>query len=441
MANSPHKGSIINDPKRKVSQSPPSSPPLQPSNIELESSKEELQSLNEELKTVNCQLLEKITELDQSNVEISNQLANTEIATRLGAERFRAILDTASDAIITFDNHGTIDSVNIATESIFGYSSAQTIGMNFNALMSPSFIAGHEDFVERVLTKKYSRVGGERTEVSCQKKDGSSFPAEFSVSRVDHLELFTGVLRDISKRKAMQQHVLEIAADEQRRIGLELHDGTQQELTGLTLYANAILETINNAPRLQTALGAEGETSWQFGNSDYERLKTNTAIMAQRLSEANRHVRDLAHGIMPVQVDTEGLRSALSELAESTNSDSVRCRFECAGEFGSLCNTTATHLYRIAQEAVTNSLRHGHAGHILISLNQREVWITLQVDDDGIGFAFANAKPCASVASGLGLQTMEYRANLIGGSLEIANKTDGGTLVKCLLMQEVVQNG
>ena len=163
--------------------------------------------------------------------------------------------------------------------------------------------------------------------------------------------------------------------------------------------------------------------------------------MAQRLSEANRHVRDLAHGIMPVQVDAEGLRSALSELAEATNSESVQCRFECSGEFGTIHNTTATHLFRIAQEAVNNTLRHGGASQILISLMQRDDRITLQVDDDGIGFDTADATRGASTKSGMGLQTMEYRANLIGGSLSIRNKTNGGARVKCLLLQEVVQNG
>jgi two-component system, chemotaxis family, CheB/CheR fusion protein len=369
------------------------------------------------------------------------ELQSSEKKTRLAAERLRAILNTTSDAIITFDSRGTIDSVNQATESIFGYASPETVGMNFNALMSPAFLIGHEDFIQRFSAEKFARSEGEHMEVSCQKKDGSSFPAELSVSRVDHLELFTGVLRDVSKRKAMQQHVLEIAADEQRRIGLELHDGTQQELTGLTLYANAILETINNAPRFEPAQDSNDVAAWQFSNPDYQRLKSNTKTMAQRLSEANRNVRDLAHGIMPVQVDAEGLRSALSELAEATNSESIRCCFECSGEFGVIDNTTATHLYRIAQEAINNSLRHGDASQILVSLDQRGNRITLKVDDDGVGFDRAHADRGGSIAGGMGLQTMKYRANLIGGSLDIRNKAEGGTLVKCLLLKEVIRNG
>ncbi len=69
------------------------------------------------------------------------------------------------------------------------------------------------------------------------------FPADLAVSQVNHLGLFTGILRDISSLKEMQRHILEIASEEQRRIGFELHDGTQQELTGLSLYANALQET------------------------------------------------------------------------------------------------------------------------------------------------------------------------------------------------------
>ncbi len=152
-------------------------------------------------------------------------------------------------------------------------------------------------------------------EIVCTRKDGTLFPADLAVSQVNHFGLFTGILRDISSLKEMQRHILEIASEEQRRIGFELHDGTQQELTGLSLYANALQDTI------QTAIEVDAPDSSvvQFNQNDFERLKHTASLLTKRIAETNEHVRDLAHGIMPVQIDAEGLRSALMELVTSIN--------------------------------------------------------------------------------------------------------------------------
>jgi len=122
----------------------------------------------------------------------------------------------------------------------------------------------------------------------------------------------------------MQQHILDIANDEQQRIGLELHDGTQQELTGLSLIANALQQNLENATPAET----NGLQKWQFEASDFQRLKDTSALLSKRLAEANKNVRDLAHGIMPVQIDAEGLRSALDELVSSVNAiENDKCSF------------------------------------------------------------------------------------------------------------------
>ncbi len=90
----------------------------------------------------------------------------------------------------------------------------------------------------------------------------------------------------------MQRHILEVASDEQRRIGLELHDGTQQELTGLSLYANALQETIQTAADVDVS----GSHLYQFKATDFERLKHTAELLTQRLAETSEHVRDLATG-------------------------------------------------------------------------------------------------------------------------------------------------
>jgi two-component system CheB/CheR fusion protein len=228
----------------------------------------------------------------------------------------------------------------------------------------------------------------------------------------------------------MQKHILEIAADEQRRIGLELHDGTQQELTGLSLYANALQDTIQSACQIE-----EKALVWQFEVSKYERLKETAALLSKRLAETNRNVRDLAHGIMPVQIDANSLQSALIELSKSISSnEGLSCVFECEGEIKIPNNTTATHLYRIAQESVNNALRHSSANRIQIHLTQQDDRICMEVSDNGVGFDNETKHPNRLTMKGMGMRTMEYRASLIGGRVQIQPVPEGGTLVRCEIL-------
>jgi len=364
-----------------------------------------------------------------------------EIKTHENAERLRSILNTASDAIITIDRQGIIDSVNRAAMALFGYTRSELVGNNVNMLLPMPFRKEHDGYLQRFLATGEAHIIGTSREVIGRRKDGSTFPADLTVSMVDHLGLFTGILRDISSRKELQKHALEIAADEQRRIGLELHDGTQQELTGLLLYANALLETIESASTKQLDRQTDSAVLREFGEADYSRLRSTALLIVKRLGEAGQHVRDLAHGIMPVQIDAEGLQSALHELAQSTNSDKIHCRLEYSGDFETLHNTTATHLYRIAQEALNNAIRHGAASQILISLRRDEQRISLEVADNGTGIDNTTIPRSGSPTAGMGLRTMEYRAGLIGGVIRIEKKPDGGTLVRCLILHEAAYNG
>ncbi len=353
-------------------------------------------------------------------------------ALKQSEERNRAILKTASDAIITINNQGEIDSVNQSTETIFGYTSSELVGQNVSILMPQPFSREHDGYIQRFLRTNEARIIGTGREVLCQRKDGSTFPADLAVSQVDHLGFFTGVLRDISSRKEMQKHILEIAADEQRRIGLELHDGTQQELTGLSLYASALQETIQTADQIEF----EGMSIWRFEDTDFLRLQHTSELIAKRLIETNKHVRDLAHGIMPVQIDAEGLQSALIELARSINSvERIRCVFECDGELNIPNNTTATHLYRIAQEAINNALRHGAAESIRIVLQMLDDRIVLDIHDNGIGIQSDLTNANGLTTKGMGMRTMEYRASLIGGRVQAQPAPDGGTLLRCEILK------
>ena len=351
-------------------------------------------------------------------------------------ERMGAILNTAADSIITIDRQGQIDSANRATESLFGYARDELIGQNVSLLIPSIYNDHHCDGVNGAVNgaivgdgqNRQAQFMGRTQEAVAQRKNGDPFPVDFAFSKVDHLGLYTGILRDISERKELQSHILEIASEEQRRIGQELHDGTQQELTGLTLFAGALCELLDTGARQETPNGE----NWMLNESDLGKLKQTADRLLQGLKEANLHVRTLSHGIMPVQVDAEGLRSALAELAAVTNEQQqVQCHFEFSGSSSVSDNSIATQLYRIAQESLNNALQHGLANDILISLSQQDGQIILQICDNGVGIDPHLKQELGKVGGGMGLRIMEYRASMLGGVLQVERNSGPGTTVRC----------
>jgi len=351
----------------------------------------------------------------------------SEAALREREEQLRAVLNTAADAIITIDLYGIINNVNPAVEPMFGYTQAQLLGQNIKILMPKPYCDEHDGYLARYQETREPHIIGIGREVVGRRKDGSTFPVSLAVSEVDHLGLYTGIIRDMSRLRETEKHVLEIAAEEQRRIGQELHDGMGQELTGLSLFAGTLDGIIQDARRREI----DGRAVHLFEAVDFQRLEQTSQRLLRGLTEANRHVHALSHGIMPVQIDSEGLRAALEELAAATDAqDNISCRFECTGPVAVPSNTTASHLFRIAQEALNNALRHGQANQIKISLSQQNGQVTLQVSDNGIGFNPVLSR-VGSPAGGLGLRIMVYRADAIGGVLQIERQGEGGMLVKC----------
>ena len=355
-------------------------------------------------------------------------------------ERLRSILNTAADAIVVINRKGLIDSVNPAAENIFGYSAAEMLGQNVKMLMPPPFEGEHDEYLRRYLETGRAKIIGIGREVIGRRKDGTTFPMDLAVSAMDHLGLFTGILRDITERKRLERHVLEVAADEQRRIGQELHDGTQQELTGISMIAGTILDLLNKVSQEVVA----DKSVWMLDHGAFYRICDMTIKLNQRLSETSRNVHQLSHGIMPVQIDPQGLRAALQELTASTNDlKGISCCLDCriAGEVTN--SSKATHLYRIAQEAVNNALRHSRADQIEISLKQQDHQLSLEVRDNGVGFdpedLSRNGLP--GEKKGMGLQIMAYRAGMIGGTLRVQRGAAGGMCVKCEIFKGVEIRG
>lgn len=210
----------------------------------------------------------------------------------------------------------------------------------------------------------------------------------------------------VVERQRLQENYSEAVWEQQRVIAQELHDGLGQELTGLGFISRSL-----------EGLMKGGEES------------KRAARLTEGLQHALEQIRGLARGVSPVAPETEGLMTALAQLAESVSAATgVRCVFECAGNVFVDQNPIAVHLYRIAQEAVTNAAKHGKPSRIAISLSRSPAGLELSVTDDGRGLKAAPAR-----SAGSGLRIMRYRANAIGASLSIDDAAGSGTKVTCIL--------
>ena len=320
--------------------------------------------------------------------------------------RLRAIINTVVDGIITIDEHGIMESVNPAAERIFGYKARELVGHNVAKLMPAPFSQQHDGYLQRYLRTGKAHIIGIGREVVGQRKDGQLFPLDLAVSewRQGARRMFTGVVRDITERKRTEQAIAAVSENERRRFGSELHDGLGQQLTGVALLAKA----------LQNKLAKQNHPA-----------ATEAGDIANLSSQTLNELKRQAHGLYPVELERHGLTAALEELAANQRMRfGVRCTFAANGVIPPLDTTRSLQVYRIAQEAVHNSIKHGQAEGISVRLERQESMMSLQVEDDGIGL------PAKRKLTGMGLTIMKHRAAALGGSLEIGPGTQRGTLVR-----------
>ena len=207
--------------------------------------------------------------------------------------------------------------------------------------------------------------------------------------------------------RRLEQEVLHISEQEQQRIGQDLHDGICQQLAGIELMRQALQQAL--------ARKAAGPAA-------------QAAQIAAHVREVISQTRMLAHGLCPVVLESEGLMSALQELAHTTRKIfGIHCTFRCDQPVQIHDNPVATHLYRIAQEAVGNAVKHGKPRHIQITLATASAHIRLAIHDDGCGI------PAIPPRTGAGLRIMAYRAGVIGGSVTVEPGHPSGTTATCLV--------
>lgn len=344
-------------------------------------------------------------------------------------KRLRAIVETAVDAIITIDEKGLIESANPATLKLFGYREAELIGRNVTMLMPEPYQSEHDQYLGNYLRTGRARIIGIGREVTARRKDGTTFPINLSVSEValEGKRLFTGIIHDLTSRRRLERQIVEASAAEQRRIGQDLHDGLCQDLVGIAFQVDNIARQPGVSPTTIEEIGK----------------------ISASVRQAALHARQLSHGLNPVDLDAGGLPVALMRLAEKISASfRISCQFHWDETAQAHDNATATHLFRIAQEAITNAIRHGKAKQIDVHLEMSNNGLSLVVKDDGIGLPTSpgqSSEPHAdpkinshsrSSREGIGLQGMHYRAHLIGGVFDIRADRRGGTVVSCHISRQ-----
>ncbi len=314
------------------------------------------------------------------------------------------VLENMVEGVLVYDDHDRITFTNHALDAMFGYARGELIGQSTFGL-NPFPPETSARIAKEIRHHLETHASLEREYIN-RRKDGSEFVSESRVSRlqIDGQWRQVAVVQDVTKRKWMEKEILEVSDREQRRIGQDLHDGLCQLLTGTT-FAIKTLEQ-----KLQAASSPAA---------------TEAGEIAELLRRANVEARNIARGLHPLELDAGGLVAALHELAFNVQGlFNVDCRFHCEQPIDLADKGKAIHVYRIAQEAVNNALKHSQAKHIGITLTPSDGNVTLTVDDDGVGLPEQ-----FKGSTGMGLNIMAYRARMIGGSLQVHSGDKRGIIV------------
>jgi PAS domain S-box-containing protein len=328
--------------------------------------------------------------LDMSDLK-SAQRALSERETRL-----RSVLEAAAEAIITADTDGRILTFNPAAEAMFRCTAEAVTGTPLRGLFARANGAPPDPLAAQDTQQ--------RRTLQARRASGDTFPLELSARFVEEQGLWVVVGRDLSDQRRLERDVIELSTRQQEELGREIHDGLGQELTALLMLSHSIRRQLED-----------------------RRIPATPEAFAQ-IEEYLRHALDTCRTIargLSAEVSAPGLENALSELATGMERASgIPCRFAHTGRNVALSEQQAAHLYRIAQEAVSNAMRHAQARRVDIDLEVDDTVVVLRVRDDGQGIP-------PGAKRGLGLRLMAYRAGMLGGTCTVQDAASGGTVVEC----------
>ncbi|MGP0054331.1 MAG: PAS domain S-box protein [Steroidobacteraceae bacterium] len=320
------------------------------------------------------------------------------------ATRNRLFLRTASDGVHILNSTGHIVDVSESFCKMLGYEREEVIGMypsQWDAQLTSEEVHATFAALKNGELKRFNTLH--------RRKDGSTFPVEIHTERFDiEGEIYEYCSsRDMTDQRRLERALLEATSNEQHKLGRDVHDGLGQELAGISMIASAIATSLSKAGRPEA---------------------TELANLANLARNAVANCRAIAHGLSPVAFADSDLVEVLQEmvaLQQRSFDINARCEIIQAAPLR-LAPETIENLYRISQEAVTNSRRHGRAKSIQVKLDIQPATVRLEVQDDGVGLGSSPEK-----STGMGLKIMQVRAAIIGGRLSIGPGKYGGTLMSC----------
>jgi PAS domain S-box-containing protein len=318
-----------------------------------------------------------------------------------------AILGAALDAVITMDERGRVVDFNPAAERIFGYTKDEAVGEDMaELLMPPSLRDPHRRGLARYLETGQSVYLDGRVELTGKRSDGSEFPLEVTITRIDlpGPVTFTGFVRDITERRAAEAalsasraRLVETAATERRRLERNLHDGAQQHLNALAAKLRLAAARVADGPDVIRQILDEAQA--------------DLAIAADEL-------RELARGIHPAILTDHGLGPALAALADRSP---VRVSVTHVPE-GRLDETLEVAAYYVVAEGLTNIAKYAHADRAEVSAVKKQQSLVVEVADDGVGGA--------DMSKGSGLRGLADRVEALGGRLVVESPPGAGTRLR-----------
>jgi PAS domain S-box-containing protein len=370
----------------------------------------------------NAQLFEEsqhhVAELEERMAERKR----TEVALRESEERYRELFENARDAIYVHDLEGNYTRVNRATETLTGYEREELVGHNLAEFVPVEQLG----YVRESFCAKVAEQGETTYEIDLLARDGRRVPVEVRSQAIYENGVMVGVqstARDITERKLAQEglkmfsrQLIGAQEDERRRIARELHDQVGQILTAVKMNLHAVQ---------QVSLASEVCCH----------IKDNI----EAVDEALRLVRDLSVELRPPVLDDFGLVTALHWYIDRYTKRTglaVEVVINMPDENERFSRELETACFRIAQEALTNIVRHAQANQVLMRLEKDESVLLLSVQDNGVGFDPASLRKRAPRAATLGLIGMQERAQAAGGSIEIDSALSHGTEVRLMLPLE-----
>jgi len=336
-------------------------------------------------------------------------LAEKRLETENERAFLRSMIDANPELIFVKDREGAFIVCNRAFELFAGQQESDIVGRNYQQVFGYDIDPFIAQMDKKVLSARSMLV---REEIWVSYPDRRKVLIDLVKAPLKdsdgNIYGVIGLGRDVTQHRELEAELVAMTEDQQRVIGQELHDGVGQKLVGLAFQAKLIEQQLSQT---QSDLALQATT------------------LTKNVNEIITDIRGLARGLLPIELESNGLSAALESLSKNiTETFLIKCLYKSNQTVLVEEQVIALNLYRIAQEATNNAIRHGKATEIIISLLQQQDRVVLTISDNGIGFDLEQYQ--SGTINGIGLKTMHYRASLIKADLKFLKPVNGGFSVE-----------